>query len=256
MRARFAIAAVLLVLAAPARADDSPPTPPVVDLKGNVTWVPVEGTNKVLMVQQDQRPQYDIFSFDGKYWVYRKEHWFRSDTLNGTYALLAPDSVPAEFKTVPKERWVVYPTNWGSMGTSHGPGTVYGEGHGPGMTTSRGESAGGPVTKSDTKVAADWTPTISFTTAPKWTTVPGSERVYYVQKGERPKDYDLYRFDDRYYTYQKDNWYSASSVNGPYVLVKSDDVPMAFRTVKKTYWVSYPSGWTYVTPAAVKVKTR
>jgi hypothetical protein len=63
-------------------------------------------------------------------------------------------------------------------------------------------------------------------------------------------------YDDRYYTYQKDNWYSASSLNGPYVLVKSDEVPMAFRTVKKTYWVSYPSGWTYVTPAAVKVKTR
>jgi hypothetical protein len=31
---------------------------------------------------------------------------------------------------------------------------------------------------------------------------------------------------------------------------------MTFRTVKKTYWVNYPSGWTYMTPGQVKAKVK
>jgi hypothetical protein len=170
--------------------------------------------------------------------------------------------VPAEFKVVPKESWVIYPTNWGSMGTSSGPGSVFGGSSGPGMTGSSSTVAGGPVSATTgtvvgtTSDADDWVPTISFEATPKWQVVPGSAQVYYVDKSARPTTYDLYRLDNRYYTYQKDNWYSATSLNGPYVIVKSEDVPMTFRTVKKTYWVNYPSGWTYMTPGQVKAKVK
>jgi len=102
-----------------------------------------------------------------------------------------------------------------------------------------------------------WTPTISFSPTPKWISVPGSAKVYYVDKSTRPTDYDLYRYDMRYYTYQKDNWYVGDSVNGPYTIVASaDEVPMAFRTVKKTYWVNYPAGWTYMTPSEINAKAK
>ena len=271
-----ALAAVLLVLATPAFAGD-PPTPPEVSIKDTPTWVPVTGTNdKVRMIQQDQRPKYDIFSYDGKYWVYKKDHWFRSDALNGPYTLVAADAVPAEFEKVPKESWVVYPTNWGSMGRSSGPGSIYGGSSGPGMTgsastvteTRTSATVGTPEVSTSSTVAGTptgtvvgtttetaWTPTVTFETAPKWITVPGSAKVYYVDKKMRPTTYDLYRYDSRYYTYQKDNWYSSTTLNGPYVIVAPDDVPMAFRSVKKNYWVSYPSGWTYMTPSAVSKTT-
>jgi hypothetical protein len=263
---RFAIFAALLAISTPAYADDAVPTPPVVEFKVTPTWVPVEGTdNKVMMIQRDQRPKYDIFSFNNKYYVYKKDYWFSSDALNGPYTVVETRAVPTEFKVVPKESWVVYPTNWGSMGTSSGPGSVYGGSSGPGMTGSSSTVAGGPTSATTgtivgtTSDADAWTPTVTFETAPKWITVPGSAKVYYVDKASRPTTYDLYRYNDRYYTWQKDNWYSATSLNGPYTIVTANDVPVAFHSVKKTYWVNYPSGWTYMTPGQVttqmKVKT-
>jgi hypothetical protein len=275
MRTRLIVAAALLVLATPTWAD-SVPTPPEVSFKDAPTWVPVAGTNdKVLMIQASQRPKYDIFSLDGKYYVYKKDYWFRSDALNGPYTVVETNLVPAELRLVPKESWVVYPTNWGSMGTSSGPGSVYGGSSGPGMTGSASTVTGGRTsattgtavgsTSSDAVVTAttatttdttQWTPTISFSTTPKWSLVPGSSKVYYMDKTMRPTTYDLYRYDSRYYTYQKNNWYSATSLNGPYTIVATDDVPMAFRTVKKTYWVSYPTGWTYMTPGEYNTKSK
>jgi hypothetical protein len=263
---RFAIFAALLAISTPAYADDAVPTAPVVEFKVTPTWVPVAGTNdKVMMIRQDQRPKYDIFSFNNKYYVYKKDYWFSSDALNGPYTVVETSAVPAEFKVVPKESWVVYPTNWGSMGTSSGPGSVYGGSSGPGMTGSSSTVAGGPTSATTgtivgtTSDADTWTPTITFETTPKWITVPGSAKVYYVDKASRPTTYDLYRYNDRYYTWQKDNWYSATTLNGPYTIVTTNDVPLAFHSVKKTYWVNYPSGWTYMTPGQVttqmKVKT-
>ena len=252
---RIALAILLLTIAAPVRADD-PPKAPVVDFKITPKWVPVAGTDdKVLMIQADQRPKYDIFQSGGKYYIYRKDSWFRSDTLNGTYALVDIAAVPTEIHVVPKESWVVYPTNWGSMGTSSGPGSVYGGSNGPGMTASTSTVAGGSTSATTGTIVGTtsdndaWAPTVTFSTAPKWITVPGSAKVYYVEKTARPS-YDLYRYNTRYYTYQRDNWFSSSSLNGPYTLVATTDVPIAFRTVRKDYWVSYPSGWTYITPAA------
>jgi len=273
MRARFVLAAALIVLATPTWAADTPPTAPEVTFKATPTWVPVAGTNdKVKMIQADQRPKYDIFSLDGKYYVYKKDYWFRSDALNGPYTVVETSTVPVDLRLVPKESWVVYPTNWGSMGTSSGPGSVYGGSSGPGMTSSASTVTGGktsattgtivgttsePVATTTTTTSADvWTPTISFSPTPKWVTVPGSAKVYYVDKTARPTDYDLYQYDSRYYTYQKDNWYSSTAVDGPYTIVKTDDVPMALQTVKKTYWVSYPGGWTYMTPGELNTKMK
>ena len=233
---RFALIA-LMILAAPALAQDpnystqrtSAPLPPTVTFRNAPTWQLVPGTN-VSIVAQDQRPTYDMFSFNRQYYIYNDGHWYRSDLVNGPYTSLELNAIPPEFRAIPRSSWVAYPAGWTEVTTPAG-----------------------------TAVADTWTPTISFNTAPHWENVPGSARVSYVRKSERPADYDLFRYDSRFYTYQKGNWYSSQSINGPYTVVESANVPMAFRTVKKNYWVSYPSGWSYMTPGAynqtIKVKT-
>jgi len=236
MRARQLILALLLC-ASPALAQDpnynttrtSAPLPPTVSFRNAPTWVKVPGTS-VSVIQQDQRSTYDMFAFDNQFYIYNQGYWYRSDMANGPYVSVELNAVPPEFKAVPRASWISYPANWTEVPTPTG-----------------------------TAIAETWTPTINFSTAPHWQTVPGSSRVYYVSKSERPAGYDLFRYDTRYYTYQKDNWYSSLSPNGPYTVVPSTDVPTAFRTVKKTYWVNYPKGWIYMTPGAynqtIKVKT-
>lgn len=237
MRARFAVFALLL-FAAPALAQDpnytpdrtSAPMPPTVSFTNAPVWVKVPGS-PVMVLQSDQRPGYDMFTLNNQYFIYKDNYWYRSDIANGPYVSLELNAIPPEMHTVPRASWVAYPAGWDAVAT---PGTT---------------------------VASDWVPTMSFSTAPHWETIPGSSRVYYIRKSERPSGYDFFRYDTRYYTYQKGNWYSSLSTNGPYTLVTGDEVPTSFRTVKKTYWVNYPSGWTYMTPGAyntttkVKVKT-
>ena len=233
MRTRFAVAALLTVLAsAPAFAQDpnystqrtSAPLPPTVTFRGQPAWVKVPGTT-VSIIQQDQRPTYDMFAFDNQFYIYNEGYWYRSDMANGPYVSLELNAIPPEFHAVPRASWISYPADW---------------------TT--------PVPPTPT-VTNDWVPTISFDSAPHWQTVPGSSRVYYVQRDMRPANYDLFRYDSRFYTYQNGNWYSSTGVNGPYALVATDAVPSAFRTVKQTYWVSYPKGWTYQLPSTVNSKS-
>ena len=235
MRTRLAVAALLTALATgPSWAQDpnystqrtSAPLPPTVTFRGQPAWVKVPGTT-VSVIQQDQRPTYDMFAFDNQYYIYNEGYWYRSDMANGPYVSLELNAIPPEFRQVPRETWVTYPADWNT----------------PASTT--------PVTTATT----NWVPTVSFDSAPHWQTVPGSSRVYYVQKSMRPASYDLFRFDSRFYTYQNNNWYSSTSVNGPYTLLAPDAVPSAFRTVKQTYWVNYPKGWTYQLPSTSKSKS-
>ena len=204
----------------------SAPLPPTVSFRNAPTWVLVPGT-KVQMIQQDQRPTYDMFGFNNQYYIYNEGYWYRSDLANGPYASLELNALPPELRSVPRSSWISYPADWTEATTPAG------------------------------QVIADtWTPTIKLDTVPHWQSVPGSSRVYYVAKSERPAGYDLFRYDSRYYTYQRGNWYSSQSVNGPYVVVPATSVPGSFRTVKKTYWVNYPSGWTYMRPwSSLKFRT-
>jgi len=229
MRTRFAVAALLTVLAsAPAFAQDpnystqrtSAPLPPTVSFRNQPAWVKVPGTT-VSILQQDQRPTYDMFALDNQYYIYNEGYWYRSDMVNGPYVSLELNAIPPEFHAVPRASWISYPSDWAT-----------------------------PV--ATPTVANNWVPTISFDSAPHWQTVPGSSRVYYVQKSMRPADYDLFRYDSRFYTYQNGNWYSSTAVNGPYSMLQTDAVPSAFRTVKQTYWINYPKGWTYQLPASSK----
>ncbi len=88
-------------------------------------------------------------------------------------------------------------------------------------------------------------PTITFTTEPPVVAVPNS-RVYVVRQDVRP-DYDMFRYGNNWYVYDNGYWYRATDWNGTYTVVNQRSVPMAFRTVPRTEWRSYPTTWTTVT---------
>ena len=79
MRTRLAVAALLTILAAPSWAQDpnystqrtSAPLPPTVSFRNQPAWVKVPGST-VSILQQDQRPTYDMFAFDNQYYIYNE----------------------------------------------------------------------------------------------------------------------------------------------------------------------------------------
>jgi len=206
--------------AAPVRAQGPPdrasvPLPPMVTFSAPPAWEVVPGTH-VSMIRKDQRPSYDMFAFENQFYVYSSGHWYRAAQINGPYLSVELNRLPDEFQNVPRERWISFPDAWASD------------------------------TRSDGTVSADvdpnWTPTVSFPAPPHWIAIPRTA-VYRVREDERPS-FDLFRYESRFYVFRHDNWYQAPSASGPYVAIPQREVPTAFRTVRKAYWVSYPSAWT------------
>jgi hypothetical protein len=194
-------------------------------------WERVPGT-QISIIRQDQRPVYDMFSFDSNYYVYDKGFWYRSQQLNGPYISFEASTLPPEFHTVPRTSWLSYPSDW-SVSTSGSDNIAMGQ-----------AGTAGTIPTANVTVASDWAPTVSFSTAPHWTAIPGTG-IYQVRASERPK-YDLFRYGANYYVYQNGGWYKASRTNGPYASITVDAVPPTFRSVRQNYWVTYPTGWTYV----------
>lgn len=214
--------ALTALVAASSRADDptiqgrvSIPAAPTVAFSTAPIWEIVPGTH-VSVIRADQRPTYDMFSYDNSYYVYNNGYWYRSAQLNGPYVALDVNTVPVEFRTVPRERWISYPADWSTSS----------------------------ATATATATVSTWTPSVSFKTEPRWVVIPGTT-VYQVRTSERPR-YDLFRYGSDYYVYQNGNWYLASSMSGPYAAITVDRVPTEFRSIRQTYWRSYPKGWTYL----------
>lgn len=217
------------LVAAPSWAQDpnynttrsSAPLPPTVTFSTVPVWERVPGT-QVSVIRQDQRPTFDMFSFGNEYFLYSNEFWYRASAINGPFVALEGTAVPPELHSVPRANWLKYPADWDKPATVGGTAVV---------------TAPAPTVKSD------WVPTVSFTTVPHWTMIPGT-RIYQVRAKERPA-HDLFRFGANYYVYQNANWYRGTTVQGPYSAIAIEEVPPQFRKVRERYWVSYPSGWTY-----------
>ena len=217
--ARFVL--LLGLLATPALAQDpnydtsrghKAPMAPSVSFSDSPIWQRVPGTT-VSTLGPEQRKEFDLFGLYNEFYMYSKGYWYKAKLVNGPWTALAPAQVPGEFHMVPKSYWVHYPKGWN-------------------------ESAALVNAGADTV----WTPPARFDAVPNWRLVPNSDRVYWIQGSKKPK-YDLFRSTSKYYTYQNRNWYVATSVNGPYKLIGPSKVPGAFKSVKETYWVSYPAEW-------------
>jgi hypothetical protein len=200
----------------------SAPLPPTVSFTNAPTWEMVPGT-QVSVIKPDQRPQYDLFNMGNEFFLYSKGTWYKAGLLNGPYVALEADMVPPDLKNVPRAAWINFPDAWETK-----------------------TAKGSVVTPTP---VSNWVPTVEFAKTPHWTLIPGT-RVYRVRADQRP-DYDLFRYGAIHYVYREGNWYSATTANGPYLAIANDVVPVAFRKIQKSYWVSYPADWS----ARTKSKT-
>jgi len=74
-------------------------------------WTNVRVT-RVTMIRQGQRPDYDMFRYGNKYYVYNNGRWYMSNRSNGRFHAINDRAVPYELSRVPRENWHSYPTAW------------------------------------------------------------------------------------------------------------------------------------------------
>ena len=165
-------------------------------------WAAIRGT-RVEEITQAERPDYDLFRFEGGYYAYNNNQWYMSHADHGDFAMIDDQSVPSELSRVPREHWRNYPSAWGD-----------------------GTSA---------------TLQVSFGTTPHWTGIRGT-RVKENRKGQRP-DYDVFRFDGSYYAYHDKQWYTSHQERGGYAMLDDRSVPSELSRVPRDHWMSYPAGW-------------
>lgn len=103
------------VLALPALADThvvvNAPPPPTVTFSTTPEWEMVPGT-RVYVVNDQMRPDYDMFRVGSTYWIYDNGYWYRATSWNGDYVAVNSTAVPATISTVPQTYWRSYPTTW------------------------------------------------------------------------------------------------------------------------------------------------
>jgi YXWGXW repeat-containing protein len=125
MKSRSLLLALGLVgvLWLPALADTrvvvSAPPPPTVTFSTTPTWELVPGT-RVYLVNDAERPDYDLFRYGSSYYIYDNGYWYRASSWNGPFVAVNNASVPVVFSGVPRTEWRSYPDTWvRSVSTRH-----------------------------------------------------------------------------------------------------------------------------------------
>jgi len=102
-------------------------------------WTTIRGTN-VRTIRQSERPDYDIYRYGGRYYVYQNDHWYMSRRGYGQFTMIDERYVPAEFSRVPRAHWRNYPQGWMDR---HGRMNNRGRGNDPGRGPAAPGSGGG-----------------------------------------------------------------------------------------------------------------
>jgi len=74
-------------------------------------WTSIRGTS-VRTIRPGEGPDYDVFSYGDRYYVYRDNQWYSSRSLYGHFYVIDERSVPRAFARVPRSRWHRYPSGW------------------------------------------------------------------------------------------------------------------------------------------------
>ncbi len=74
-------------------------------------WVAVRGT-RVREIRENERPDYDMFSYRGRYYVYQNDRWYASRRWKGRFTVIDDRDVPGELSRVPQGHWRKYPPGW------------------------------------------------------------------------------------------------------------------------------------------------
>jgi len=170
-------------------------------------WSWVRGT-RVQVIPYSERPDYDVFRYDGTYYVYSNGVWYSSTRETGRFGRLDDRYVPDELYRVPRDQWRSYPRDDRDY---------------------RGSSASSATFE------------VTFGRQPRWSWVDGT-RVQIIPYSERP-DYDLFRVNGYYYVYADGRWYSSPRESGEFTRIDDQDVPDEIYNVPRDQWRTYPPGW-------------
>jgi len=187
-------------------------------------WTGINGT-RVEEIQQAERPDYDMFRYGGSYYAYNNNRWYTSRNETGDFIYIDDGSVPTELSMVPREHWRNYPTGWqGRNDQGRNDQGRYDQGR-------YDQGQNGPSGSFE----------VSFGNQPRWTNVRGT-RVTMIRRGQRP-GYDMFRYGNRYYVYNNDNWYMSRRSNGRFMWIDDRFVPRELYRVPRENWHSYPTAW-------------
>jgi hypothetical protein len=84
-------------------------------------WSTIRGTH-VREIREGQRPDYDMFSYGGNYYVYSNNQWYRSRRPRGQFVVIDERLVPREFVSIPRTHWHNYPSAWADNNGNNGRG--------------------------------------------------------------------------------------------------------------------------------------
>jgi hypothetical protein len=125
MRARTAwlVFAAVAVIASPALAGTNPtttarrlasqirgtaPAPPRVVFQDPPRMVQVPGT-RVFEVDRYERPAYDMFRYDDRYYIFNDGYWYEAPRYNGPFSWMDERDVPGSIHQVPSSHWRRHP---------------------------------------------------------------------------------------------------------------------------------------------------
>lgn len=193
-------------------------------------WVPIRGT-RVEEIPMTERPGYDMFRFDGRYYVYSENHWYSSTRGDGDFDRIDDRSVPTDFSNIPREHWRTYPMDMPGMQGSQG------------MQGSRGMqgSQGGPDRSYRSRDNNSATLQFDFGTQPRWGMVRGTN-VRVIRNPDRP-DYDVFRYNGYSYVYRDGDWYMSRGGRRGFMMIDERDVPRELRRIPRREWHHYPADW-------------
>lgn len=208
-------------------------------------WTTIGGT-RVQIVRDDERPNYDIFRVNGRYYVYNTGDWYVSDVPNGTFSYMEPRFVPTDLRSVPRQYWYSYPSDWDGNGQGgydrNNPNDRYNDRNNP---NDRYYDNTPPSNRDDDRYydnGADATFRLDFgPRRPRFTFVSGTS-IEELSGPYRPS-YDVFRYHHMYYVYANGTWYMGRHWDEPLARIEFSAVPSAFAQVPSNHWRSYPASW-------------
>lgn len=185
-------------------------------------WETVPGT-RVYVVDDADRPDYDVFRYNNSYYVYRNSQWYSSNDWRGDFRVIDETQVPVDFQSVPQNYWRSYPSRWQGQGRDYRDQRDYRDHYNNGGNYYHDRDA---------------TFRVTFNSRPRWESVHGT-RVRVIRTSDRP-DYDMFSYGGRYYIYNNGTWYSSRNWRGSFYSVDRGSVPRELRRVPRQHWRDYP----------------
>jgi hypothetical protein len=82
-----------------------------VSLRSDPGWRNIHGS-RVQQIRSREIQGYDMFRFNGAYYVYDNHQWYTSRRGHGQFSAISSSDVPRAVHRVPRDHWRNYPSDW------------------------------------------------------------------------------------------------------------------------------------------------